>query len=169
MMDQIAENLTKLRKESGLSQEQLAARLYVSRQAVGKWERAEGLPDIENLLLLSRLYGVSMDSLLNLASDGESADEAKLNENKRTKKKNIWREILKISVAAVMGAAIGFFAFGLGVSALLKGGDVEYEQNAVAYYVLVTGEAGETADGCYTVTVAEEDGEIVYVWYLGNH
>lgn len=58
------EKLQHLRKQNGLSQEQLAARLTVSRQAVSKWELAESTPDTENVVQLSRLFGVSCDYLL---------------------------------------------------------------------------------------------------------
>ena len=53
-----------LRKGAGLSQEEFGARLNVSRQAVTKWESGEGLPDIGNLLVLSRMFKVSIDDLL---------------------------------------------------------------------------------------------------------
>ncbi len=61
---EIANRLVKLRKENGLSQEELAAKIGISRQAVSKWERAEASPDTDNLILLARLYGVSLDALL---------------------------------------------------------------------------------------------------------
>lgn len=61
---EIANRLVQLRKDKGLSQEELAARLGISRQAVSKWERAESSPDTDNLILLARLYGVSLDNLL---------------------------------------------------------------------------------------------------------
>ena len=61
----IADRLTELRKKHGYSQDQLADRLSISRQAVSKWERAESLPDTENLIALSKLYRVSIDELLN--------------------------------------------------------------------------------------------------------
>ena len=62
---EIANRLINLRKQSGLSQEELAARLGLSRQAVSKWERAEASPDTDNLIVLAKLYGVSLDDLLN--------------------------------------------------------------------------------------------------------
>ena len=58
---EIANRLQKLRKENGYSQEQLALELGISRQAVSKWERAESSPDTDNLILLARLYNVSLD------------------------------------------------------------------------------------------------------------
>ena len=60
----LSEKLIKLRKDSGWSQEELADRLGISRQAVSKWESAASLPDIDRLYKLSKLYGVSVDYLL---------------------------------------------------------------------------------------------------------
>ncbi len=60
----MAERFSKLRKQAGFSQEELAAKLGISRQAVSKWERAESSPDTDNLIALSRLYGISLDELL---------------------------------------------------------------------------------------------------------
>lgn len=65
------EKLLRLRKEGGLSQEELAERLSVSRQAVSRWENEGILPDCGNLLEISRLFGVSTDYLLN---DGYQSD-----------------------------------------------------------------------------------------------
>ena len=58
-----AEKLKELRKQSGLSQEKLAEKLSVSRQAVTKWERDTGVPDIDNIMAISKLFDVSMDEL----------------------------------------------------------------------------------------------------------
>ncbi len=59
-----AEKLKSARKQAGLSQEQLAQRLDVSRQAVTKWETNAGIPDIENMMAISDLFGISIDELL---------------------------------------------------------------------------------------------------------
>lgn len=59
-----AEKLQKCRKENGMSQEQLAQTLAVSRQAVSKWETGESLPDAGKLVQLSRLFDVPVDALL---------------------------------------------------------------------------------------------------------
>lgn len=61
---EIAERLAARRKLAGLSQEALAEKLGVSRQAVSKWERSESSPDTDNLIALAKLYGVSLDELL---------------------------------------------------------------------------------------------------------
>lgn len=65
------EKLRSARKSAGLTQEQLSVKLMVSRQAVTKWESDKGMPDIENLRMLSDLLNVSIDYLLD---NGESLD-----------------------------------------------------------------------------------------------
>lgn len=69
---EIANRLVKLRKEKGLSQEELADKLGLSRQAVSKWERAEASPDTDNLICLAKLYGVSLDKLLKTDDEAET-------------------------------------------------------------------------------------------------
>ena len=59
-----AEKLKACRKQAGLSQEQLAEKLGVSRQAVTKWETDAGIPDIENIMAISALFDISIDELL---------------------------------------------------------------------------------------------------------
>lgn len=73
----MAQRLVDRRKAAGLSQEALAAQLGVSRQAVSKWERSESSPDIDNLIALAALYGVSLDELLygEAASDADSSED----------------------------------------------------------------------------------------------
>lgn len=57
-------NLKLFRKQNGFTQEQIAEKLGVSRQAVAKWERGETIPDIENVIALSDIYEVTVDSLV---------------------------------------------------------------------------------------------------------
>ena len=59
-----AEHLRQIRKEKGLSQEDLAELLDVSRQAVSKWEQGAGYPEVETLLLLSNRLNISLDILM---------------------------------------------------------------------------------------------------------
>ena len=60
----IAERLQKLRKKAGYSQEQVAEMLGLSRQAVSKWESGQGKPEIDNVVKLTEIYGVSADYIL---------------------------------------------------------------------------------------------------------
>ncbi len=59
-----ADKLIYLRKKSGWSQEELAEQINVSRQSVSKWEGAQSIPDLEKIIKLSELFGVSTDYLL---------------------------------------------------------------------------------------------------------
>lgn len=61
---ELSKNLQALRKRNGFSQEELAERLSISRQAVSKWESGQSYPDLDNLVELARIYGVSVDSML---------------------------------------------------------------------------------------------------------
>ena len=63
-MPSFADKLKELRKQKGISQEALAEKIYVSRQAITKWESGNGIPDIENLIAISALFNESLDSLL---------------------------------------------------------------------------------------------------------
>lgn len=87
------------RRKCGLSQEQLADKMSVSRSAIAKWETDKGLPDVGNLKLLARLLSTSLDRLLD---DAEEADESVIREKynliaygpgcKKVKKDRVVRE-----------------------------------------------------------------------------
>lgn len=70
-----AENVKMLRKQAGMSQEQLAEKLGVSRQAVTKWETGAGIPDIENIMAISALFDISIDDLLSNERDSKKVVE----------------------------------------------------------------------------------------------
>ena len=65
-----AKKLKQLRQKTGWSQEQLADRLNVTRQAVAKWERGAGFPDIDNVQALAKLFNTSVDELLDYTRAG---------------------------------------------------------------------------------------------------
>lgn len=67
----LADKIINLRKKNGWSQEELAEKMQVSRQAVSKWESAQTVPDLDKLLTLSRLFGVTTDYLLKDELDTE--------------------------------------------------------------------------------------------------
>ena len=68
----LSEKLYKLRKNSGLSQEQLAEQLNVSRQAISKWESGTAVPESEKLVAISNYFGVSVDYLLKDDEEGKT-------------------------------------------------------------------------------------------------
>ena len=67
-----SDKLIALRRKAGWSQEELAERLNVSRQSVSKWESAQSMPDIDKIVQLSSLFGVTTDYLL---KDGRAEPE----------------------------------------------------------------------------------------------
>jgi len=81
MTIELANRLIELRKQHGYSQEELADKLNISRQAVSKWERADSSPDTDNLIELAKLYDMSLDELL-----GFKKEEVK-NDKEEEKKK----------------------------------------------------------------------------------
>lgn len=64
-----ANRLQQLRKMNGYSQEVLAEKLGISRQSISKWERAEASPEIDNLMALAKIYGITVDELLDTSND----------------------------------------------------------------------------------------------------
>lgn len=90
----LEEKIAFLRKKNGWSQEELAFRLGVSRQAVSKWEMGASLPDLDNVLKMSELFSCSTDYLL---KDGEIGEEKTVETNLEEKsqnekpKKTLWK------------------------------------------------------------------------------
>ena len=68
----IGENILKRRKEHGLSQEELAEKLFVSRQTVSLWEKDQTMPTIDNLMRLKEIFGVSIDKILSEEEEKKS-------------------------------------------------------------------------------------------------
>lgn len=68
-------NLKLFRKQHGYTQEQIAEKLGVSRQAVAKWERGECLPDIENVIALADLYEITIDALVRNITDFDKTEQ----------------------------------------------------------------------------------------------
>lgn len=83
---EIANKLYRLRKQNGFSQEELASRLGISRQAVSKWERAEVSPDTDNLIALARLYNISLDELLLGEDQGRRGTQTRRGRERRRRK-----------------------------------------------------------------------------------
>lgn len=80
----LSEKLYKLRKNSALSQEQLAEQLNVSRQAISKWEQGTAVPESEKLIAISNYFGVTVDYLLkdNIVDITNTTDEVKVEKPK---------------------------------------------------------------------------------------
>ena len=63
------DNFTALRKQAGLSQSEIAEKLFVTRQAVSRWETGDTVPEIETLQAISQLFGVTINDLLGYPTD----------------------------------------------------------------------------------------------------
>ena len=90
------EKLQQLRKNRGLTQEELAEAIYVSRTAISKWESGRGYPNIESLKALSKFFAVSIDELLTGEKILDIAEEE--NKFKISRIKNLVFAILDIAV-----------------------------------------------------------------------
>ncbi len=84
----LSEKIVKLRRSAGMSQEDMAGRLNVSRQAVSRWELGTAKPDAENILQLSRLFSVTADYLLNDDYESDS-DAPQIKESNRILQTNL--------------------------------------------------------------------------------
>lgn len=98
----LGEKIRDYRKKAGLSQEQLAEKLNVSRQAITKWETNKGVPDISNLIAISDEFGVTLDELIK----EDAVVKKKIISDSSSKK---WHILVIIYLIAIV-AYIAFFA-----------------------------------------------------------
>ena len=100
------EKLQELRKQKGLTQEELAEKLYVSRTAISKWESGRGYPNIESLKAIAKFFSVTVDELL---SSGEALTIAE--EDSKRKEKN-YRDLIYalLDLCIVLLLFLPFFA-----------------------------------------------------------
>ena len=102
---EIAQRLAELRRDKGYSQEELAEKIGLSRQAVSKWERAESSPDTGNLIALAKLYGVTLDDLLRFDEDLEDDMQFESQDRTVSSEAKAQEAAEKASVAAAQAAA----------------------------------------------------------------
>lgn len=108
-----AEKLVQLRKREGYTQEEVADRLEVSRQAISRWEMGTAVPDSSNLLQISKLFKVSADYLLN--DDYESDNDIPaVQETSRTLERK-YNGTIRVVVGSIFAslAAIGMLVMGI--------------------------------------------------------
>ncbi len=98
----LGETIRECRKKAALSQEQLAGKLNVSRQAVTKWESDKGIPDIANLIAISDEFELSLDELIK----GNATVKKKIIADSSAKK---WHVLVIIYLLAIM-VYIAYFA-----------------------------------------------------------
>ena len=109
----IGNKIQSCRKKAGLSQEALAQKLGISRQAVSRWETGEAIPDTEKVIQLSRLFQVSTDYLLlGEIEKAQGADSAPVKQNETREKRRGLRMffgklLLILGLLALTGTLIG--------------------------------------------------------------
>ena len=107
----LGEKIHHHRKQRGMSQEELAAQITVSRQAISKWELGESIPDTENVVQLCKLFGISADYLLN--DEIESDIDIPVVRDNRDKLKKKYNLILLYVVMGLFLAFLGILALTL--------------------------------------------------------
>lgn len=139
-----ADKLIQLRKKAGWSQDELAEQMNVSRQSVSKWEGAQAIPDLERIVRLSGLFGVSTDYLLK--DDAEEADgEAPAVDTPATKRVSLEEASSFLSVKAATARVISLAVFLcclspiclLALSAMSESGAYRISENAAGGIGLV--------------------------------
>jgi transcriptional regulator with XRE-family HTH domain len=108
------EQIKQLRTEQNLTQEQFADQLHVTRQAVSNWENNRNLPDLEMLIQMSRVFGISLDQLI---IGGDNMTQKLIQDTSETRRAKM--NMISTVVGSVM-ILLGFFCF------LIKGMSVEY-------------------------------------------
>lgn len=89
----LGSHLFQARKKAGLSQENVAERLGVSRQTLSKWETDETLPDIYQIKKLSKIYHLSLDELISFESDLKEIEEVIQNTDEKITEKINWTNV----------------------------------------------------------------------------
>ena len=107
----LAEKLVALRKQKGLTQMDLAEQLNVSRQAISRWEVGAAVPSIDNLRILSDIYEISVDYLLdddtsNIDKSTDVLDSGNVEQSSRIKTLNYWKIISVIALLSMLLAVI---------------------------------------------------------------
>ena len=137
----LGDKILTLRKKEGLSQEQLAEKLDVSRQAISRWESGSALPDANNIRQLSRVFAVSADYLLN--DDMDAYETPKSEPQVQAADKNDMHRILIylitlevmillvqfMSVVILQNVFFAFLSF-LPFAAAIGGFEYAYQKNA---------------------------------------
>lgn len=103
----LSDKIVKLRKTNGMSQEELAEKLQVSRQAISKWEGGSAMPDASNILQLSKLFGVTCDYLLN--DSYESDDD--LPKIQQSRSSNLRQHFILLIALEIMALILQFVSF----------------------------------------------------------
>ena len=140
----LADKIVQLRKKNGWSQEELAAQLNVSRQAVSKWEGAQSVPDLDRILQMSAIFGVTTDYLL---KDEMEAEEPACGKDSALRRVRLdeanaylaWREraSLRIAVATFLCILSPIPLLMLSAASQVEGWGISENQAAIAGVILL--------------------------------
>lgn len=154
----LAEKIMSLRKKNGWSQEELAERLNISRQSVSKWESSASIPDIDRIIAMSKLFGVSTDYLLmeelekELPSETDDVYEAPETKNVSVEEANDFMNLnRKLAVRMAAGVSLCVLS---PTPLILLGGLAEYGRLAVAAGTDVSDMAGGSGIAILLILVA---------------
>lgn len=109
----LPDKIIKLRKENGWSQEDLAEKLNVSRQAISRWENGTALPDAQNILQISKLFNVTTDYLLN--DDYESDSDIPMVQVATQEKEKVFLKKKQLHLVSAIAFTIAAFFWIIGV------------------------------------------------------
>ncbi|WP_195984918.1 helix-turn-helix transcriptional regulator [Clostridium sp. D33t1_170424_F3] len=107
----IGEKIQKLRKAAGWTQEQLADKLDVSRQTISKWELETCMPDLDKVVLISRIFAVSMDELVREEGEPAPVDSEKMTIEDIVRMNSRNRRMIFLAASAAIFLLIGIIAF----------------------------------------------------------
>lgn len=129
------DNLVKLRKAKGWSQEDLADKLGLSRQAISKWEVGSSKPDIDNVIKLSKLFSISIDELVNNEIVKTEAISIKVKKKDKKQKLLVWLRRLMV-VLVILYTVNTIYKFVM-LFRITKA-EQKYEQLNNYHYVITT-------------------------------
>lgn len=121
-----SENLQFIRAQAGITQEQLAEQLNVSRQSVSKWEGAQSFPEMDTLLRICDMYDVNLDTLLR-----GSVEESRIGDTAR------YDAFMNCFARRISLAVFGIIA-GLGLTAMLEGAGLPEMQLGTLFFLIVS-------------------------------
>ena len=165
---ELGQRLKDLRNINNISQEELADKIYVSRQTVSSWENDKSYPDIHSLLMLSELFGVSLDDLVkgDIEKMKEKIDQNVIYDFK--KDSNIFALLMFVCVVSVIPLFKYLKALGIIIWAIIailmlyyakKVEDVKKKNDIYTYKEIVAFTNGEKLDG---IEKAREEGKRNY-------
>ena len=125
---EISERLKEIRQNAGMTQEEVAEKIMVSRVTVSHWENGKSLPDIVSLISLSDLYSISLDELLK----GDSKMTEKVKKDAKVAKNN--KRLIGITAILVIAVLLVY-----GVSIIVGGGFKDFCEGAIWWVLIAIG------------------------------